>query len=89
MLDIPSEKSIVSFSDLAKFNVATFGADEVINHLREGGQAVAPTFPKDSIFLRKFKEIVMDESPEQSLDTSKESGEEPEADIFDEDGESD
>jgi hypothetical protein len=67
MLDIPSNKSIVSFADLAKFNVSVFGADEIINHLRQGGEAVAPTFPCDSIFVRKFKEVVLDESPASSL----------------------
>jgi hypothetical protein len=59
MLDIPLHKNIVTFADLAKFNVSTFGADVIIKHLTDGGNAVAPVFPMDSVFLRRFHHAVM------------------------------
>lgn len=70
MLDIPATKSVVSFSDLAKFNVSTFGADAIIRHLTAGGDAVMPVLPNESIFLSKFwrtvaqhEEVENDEEP--------------------------
>lgn len=68
MLDIPLHKNIVTFADLAKFNVSTFGADVIIKHLSEGGNAVAPVFPLDSVFLRRFKHAVMDEDDSEDSD---------------------
>ncbi|NJR43520.1 MAG: hypothetical protein HC767_13565 [Akkermansiaceae bacterium] len=68
MLDVPLHKNIVTFADLAKFNVSTFGADVIIKHLSEGGNAVAPVFPMESVFLRRFKHAVMDDDDSDETD---------------------
>lgn len=75
MLDIPLHKNVVTFADLAKFNVSTFGADVIIKHLSEGGNAVAPVFPMDSVFLRRFQHTVMDDE-DSELTTDEEEGSE-------------
>lgn len=54
MLDIPVQKNVVSFSDLAKFNVSTFGADAIIRHLTAGGDAATPVLPAESLFMKRF-----------------------------------
>jgi hypothetical protein len=66
MMDIPSDKSIVCYADIAKYNVAAFGASTVMEHLRSGGEAVAPILPGDSIFMRRFREVLMQDEPEHS-----------------------
>lgn len=81
MLDIPLHKNVVTFADLAKFNVSTFGADAIIKHLSEGGNAIAPVFPIDSVFLREFKHVVMNEDHSESDgDDDEEEGTDKEAD---------
>lgn len=72
MLDIPLHKNIVTFADLAKFNVSTFGADVIIKHLSEGGHAVTPVFPLDSVFLRRFRHAVMDDDDSVDSDSDEE-----------------
>jgi hypothetical protein len=71
MLDIPVHKSVVTISDLARFNVSTFGADTIIRHLTDGGDAVAPIFPNESVFMRQFRRRVMQED-EGSTSSSEE-----------------
>lgn len=71
MLDIPVNKNIVSFSDLAKYNVSTFGADEIIRHLTGGGDAVMPILPGDSIFMKKFWRTVAQQDED---DTEEDNG---------------
>jgi hypothetical protein len=71
MLDIPLHKHIVNFSDLAKFNVSTFGADTIIRHLTDGGSAILPVFPIDSLSMRHFRHAVVDD---EESDSSSEEG---------------
>lgn len=52
-------KSIVSFSDLARFNVSTFGASQLLRHLNDGGDAVATMFPMESVFIREFGKRIL------------------------------
>jgi hypothetical protein len=70
MMDIPSHKSLVCYSDIAKYNVSVFGASKVIEHLRGGGEAIAPILPCDSIFMRRFREVLMQDDPEPSFASS-------------------
>lgn len=72
MLDVPLHKNIVNFADLAKFNVSTFGADVIIKHLSDGGNAVLPVFPPDSVFMRRFRQAVLDEDQSESSDEEEE-----------------
>jgi hypothetical protein len=82
MLDIPMHKSIVSFADLAHFNVSTFGADALLQHLNDGGDAIGTMFPKHSVFIREFRRRILqdqsDDSEDQDEDGSINSGEQVE-----------
>lgn len=82
MLDIPVNKNIVSFSDLAKYNVSTFGADEIIRHLTGGGDAVMPILPGDSIFMNQFWRTVAQQEQagaedDEDNDSGREGSDEP------------
>lgn len=69
-MDIPRHKSIVCYADIAKYNVSVFGSSTVLEHLRNGGEAVAPVLPGESIFMRRFREVLMQDEPEPSFASS-------------------